>query len=741
MNKILLKTAAAVNIAAAAIIYIACSGDDGKDGSVCTGVETATGVNIVCDGNVVGTVKNGQSAPGTEGTCTVIPGAGGSLNANCGGQTYPLGGGAGGGGCTIADGDAYYILTCGTTPMQIAKAWCAGVPYNPSKNACDQTTGEISENRCGNMPIDLDRQFCSANKIYPICGIWTLKPDSIGAPGKIESYDVKGKQYNPLTEFCAPNIYLPTANTAINTLIKAVDTVYTRCGTAVAASFAANSDIFHSTESERVAERKVGYFDPQTNFCYVSSTGALDPRGRCDNTKSDPNTKSDGLSYSSDETCVVVPSTDPPALGTVQGTCDGKSYTSDEFCHKGLTIHAKCDTSTTTSAKVSYDVSTSFCSPAQNGKEKILPLCGASTAAVEDRMYNSILQFCSGTGAVATPKLLCGAVVSAGSGSGVTGAPRVVSASEYTGTNLLNTVTGKTYKKFKLALNASFELIDRGESYEPITHFCGQYKEEGASSAAPKVLEKCGSATDPTWGEGGYDGEAKYCVSGTATNLITCGAGSYNPNLEICDTRTDANNKRYKIKTINGVTWMVQNLEYAGTGTVGKEYGKSSTDKSAYSGVYGRLYSSTEAPTVCPTGYKLPDDTQWSTLSAAASGSADKLKSASTRKNTTATVNSVSTNLNWSVTGSDTLGFDALPSGRGVFTPEYEIPASGDARDADEILWTQARSAAYWWSATASPTAGKAKYWNLLFNNDNISQGEGSIYTDFYSVRCVKSTN
>ena len=90
MNRVLFKAAAIVNIAAAALIYVACSGDDGKDGPPGAGciaqANTATGgYDIVCGGTVYGNIKDGKDGTASTGACTGAPVATG-IAITCNGE-------------------------------------------------------------------------------------------------------------------------------------------------------------------------------------------------------------------------------------------------------------------------------------------------------------------------------------------------------------------------------------------------------------------------------------------------------------------------------------------------------------------------------------------------------------------------------------------------------------------------------------------------------------------------------
>ena len=94
-----------------------------------------------------------------------------------------------------------------------------------------------------------------------------------------------------------------------------------------------------------------------------------------------------------------------------------------------------------------------------------------------------------------------------------------------------------------------------------------------------------------------------------------CGDKSYNKDKQFCDTR---DNQVYKKVTIgegeHAQTWMAQNLNYNKSGSW---CGGATHDQTAANGdcsVYGRLYTWTDAKTVCPAGWHLPDTSEFRTL-------------------------------------------------------------------------------------------------------------------------------
>ena len=195
MNRVLFKAAAIVNIAAAALIYVACSGDDGKDGANGAGCLAQTntvsgGYDIVCGGVVYGNIKDGAPGPagppGTAvtGACTGAPVPTG-IQITCNGEVVgivtngepgpagpqgPAGGtGPGGGTCSaepyqVNNNDKGLKLDCGdrianfiTCPKEtnlIEKdtdvLFCNAAGY----------VGQSAAIRCNGSLFDVNTQFC-----------------------------------------------------------------------------------------------------------------------------------------------------------------------------------------------------------------------------------------------------------------------------------------------------------------------------------------------------------------------------------------------------------------------------------------------------------------------------------------------------------------------------------------------------------------------------------------------------
>jgi len=222
----------------------------------------------------------------------------------------------------------------------------------------------------------------------------------------------------------------------------------------------------------------------------------------------------------------------------------------------------------------------------------------------------------------------------------------------------------------------------------------------------------------------------------TKTNYITVNSVSggiiFNPNLTYGSV-TDIDGNVYKTILIGSQTWMAENLKttkYRNGNLIGTttpatlDIFKENTPKYqwAYAGnespvaTYGRLYTwyaATDSRNVCPTGWHLPTDTEWTTLTTFLGGESiagGKLKEAGTSHwispNTGAT---------------NTSGFTALPGGyRGVDGSFGDVGYAGT-----------------WWSSTEGNTYGA---WTRTMNYYGTLGAFSYNYKETFgfSVRCLR---
>lgn len=131
-------------------------------------------------------------------------------------------------------------------------------------------------------------------------------------------------------------------------------------------------------------------------------------------------------------------------------------------------------------------------------------------------------------------------------------------------------------------------LIFKGEPYKCIVYSSKHNKWERVS-----YREYMGTCTTTNEGLKMFNGLGySVCTMGEWIGSIT-------------ETMTDSrDNQKYRILKINGVTWMVDNLNYASDSSKCVN-GKTVCD------VSGRYYSLTSAKKACPAGWSLPDSAAW----------------------------------------------------------------------------------------------------------------------------------
>jgi len=153
------------------------------------------------------------------------------------------------------------------------------------------------------------------------------------------------------------------------------------------------------------------------------------------------------------------------------------------------------------------------------------------------------------------------------------------------------------------------------------------------------VTADCGSVTGLTANCSGTLNVA--CKPSDNTQTHYCSNGEWRRYGTLIDTRD--NDKAYKTVVIGAQTWMAENLNYNVTGS------RCYDNNIANCATYGRLYDWATALTVCPSGWHLPSDAEWTTLADFVGGNPQtKLKATS----------------GWgSNNGTDDYGFSALPGG------------------------------------------------------------------------------
>jgi len=152
---------------------------------------------------------------------------------------------------------------------------------------------------------------------------------------------------------------------------------------------------------------------------------------------------------------------------------------------------------------------------------------------------------------------------------------------------------------------------------------------------------------------------------------------------------------------IGNQTWTAENINNEGGG-VCYENDPSNCAK------YGRLYNWADALVVCPSGWHLPSDAEWTALENTVGGSKTAGKKLKSKTGWTNNGN-----------GTDEYGFSALPGGGGG--------SGGDFSNAGSI--------GYWWSATEDDAGNAWGRYMYYFIESVFRYGGDEAY--LLSVRCV----
>ncbi|MDR0331507.1 MAG: fibrobacter succinogenes major paralogous domain-containing protein [Chitinispirillales bacterium] len=177
------------------------------------------------------------------------------------------------------------------------------------------------------------------------------------------------------------------------------------------------------------------------------------------------------------------------------------------------------------------------------------------------------------------------------------------------------------------------------------------------------------------------------------------------------DTR---DGKAYKTVKIGSQTWMAENLNFK------TKESKCYSDNESNCTKYGRLYG--QDASACPSGWRLPNNSDWETLVKTAGGkdvAGKKLKSTS--------------GWNKNGNGTDEFGFSALPGGN------YFEEEDDDGNSFGGFNLVGDRS--FWWSATSVMPNGS--FYQYMSHDDGKAGSytvgaEGLTEFGMYSIRCIQ---
>lgn len=191
--------------------------------------------------------------------------------------------------------------------------------------------------------------------------------------------------------------------------------------------------------------------------------------------------------------------------------------------------------------------------------------------------------------------------------------------------------------------------------------------------------------------------------------FVQCGSNNVNSEqnkIEKSRFIDERDGELYHTVKIGEQEWMSENLRYESANSM--SYKNDSADDE----VFGRLYLIEEAVNVCPSGWHLPDESDW-----------DKLLKFSGNDTTTAGGKLKSTEM-WqspNAGATDEYGFNALPAGY------YDVQM--------EEFRLRGKNATFWTLPVNDST--KSYYRSIYFDDAEIIRIQP--YKEFaFSVRCVK---
>ena len=256
-------------------------------------------------------------------------------------------------------------------------------------------------------------------------------------------------------------------------------------------------------------------------------------------------------------------------------------------------------------------------------------------------------------------------------------------------------------------------------------------------------LDKNGNPSDGSFSFTFPDTLQTYTVNGYAfakgysysMKALTCkavegGIDKSITNLGLKDRATATiNGKSYPYVTINGTDWLCRNISDENAGAPYDNY-------KVMSDVFGRYYSYEEALTICPEGWRLPTDEEWTAALAAQDN-----KIASLMGN--GYFNNELMWEYWPEVGdiNNASGLSLIPVGYSILSSKADEPQQNEHIDG---TYPQAQFKGYteyavFWTADAvAEEEGMAYYRYIICNQPEFLIGKGDTRTFGASVRCVR---
>lgn len=265
-------------------------------------------------------------------------------------------------------------------------------------------------------------------------------------------------------------------------------------------------------------------------------------------------------------------------------------------------------------------------------------------------------------------------------------------------------------KKFLMVSFVAAVLVACGDDD---SSFATRPSDGSSSSVTPKSSDgetsvSSSSSVKYSSSKGSSSSSAKSSSSAVSSSSVP--EGYVDPSTVVTGTMTDERDgQTYKTVTIGTQTWMAENLNYDTDAT------------NCYDGredlctIYGGLYKWGAAMVVCPSGWHLPDTTEWKMLITAVGGESTAGRML---KSTSGWDDYKGENVN----GTDAYSFAVLPAG-------YYF---GNVMD-----YRYEGSYTCFWSSTGNRNTGSAYYMRVFVRDDASLYYENNYK---FSVRCVQDS-
>lgn len=221
-----------------------------------------------------------------------------------------------------------------------------------------------------------------------------------------------------------------------------------------------------------------------------------------------------------------------------------------------------------------------------------------------------------------------------------------------------------------------------------------------------------------------------YATKSIAVKVVKGGVDGSITNLGLAEMSTaTVNGKAYPYVTINGTDWLCRNISDENAGTPYGNY-------KAMSDVFGRYYSYEEALSICPEGWRLPTDAEWTAAAAAYDNKIAALMG-------NGYFNDELMWEYWPTVGdiNNASGLSLIPVGYSLLSskaadPKQEEYIDGTYPQAQFKGYTE--YAVFWTADPVEDEEGMAYYRYIICDQPDFMLGKGDAKTFGASVRCVR---